>query len=135
MPSPQPERRDSPSLFATTRWTLVVEAAGGEDRVALDALGDLFQIYWQPLYRYARRKGKSREDAEDLVQGFVDVRATHRKLDGAGVFRRCSEGHLGNLVSSVAFENLPEFELAKSLHQFVSGEHFLRRAALLGRNH
>jgi RNA polymerase sigma-70 factor (ECF subfamily) len=58
-------------LFATTRWTLVHEAAAGGDSSAAAALGDLFGTYWQPLYRYARRKGKAREDAEDLVQGFL----------------------------------------------------------------
>ena len=61
-----------PTLFATTRWTLVIDAArAGEQTTAVDALGTLFQTYWQPLYRFARRKGKSKEDAEDLVQGFL----------------------------------------------------------------
>lgn len=59
------------TLFATTRWTLVCDAARGGDADGLEALGALFGSYWQPLYRYARRKGKSREDAEDLVQGFL----------------------------------------------------------------
>ncbi len=57
-----------PTLFATTRWSLVRDAAGEGTN---GALGELARIYWQPLYRYARRKGKSREDAEDLVQGFL----------------------------------------------------------------
>ena len=56
------------SHFVTTRWTLVEKAAAGDGE---DALAALIQIYWQPLYRYARRKGKSIEDAEDLVQGFL----------------------------------------------------------------
>lgn len=60
-----------PNFFATTRWTLVDNAAAGGGTHAVVALGELFTIYWQPLYRYARRKGKSREDAEDLVQGFM----------------------------------------------------------------
>lgn len=34
------------------------------------AFGCLFSSYWKPLYRYARRRGKSPEDAEDLLQGF-----------------------------------------------------------------
>jgi len=62
----------SPSLFLTTRWTLVREAAGSGDVEARKALGDLFGIYWKPLYRYVRRTGKSAEDAEDLVQGFFE---------------------------------------------------------------
>ena len=54
--------------FVTTRWTLVEQAAASDGQ---DALAALIQIYWQPLYRYARRRGKSIEDAEDLVQGFL----------------------------------------------------------------
>jgi RNA polymerase sigma factor (sigma-70 family) len=58
------------TFFATTHWTLVRDAARGGDATAQQALEALFGTYWQPLYRYARRRGKSREDAEDLVQGF-----------------------------------------------------------------
>jgi len=58
------------AYFATTRWTLVREAARGGDALAVEALGTLVLAYWQPLYRYARRKGKSPEDSTDLVQGF-----------------------------------------------------------------
>jgi len=58
------------SDFPATRWS-VVDAAGARDTAAFNALDELLRIYWQPLYRYARRKGKSREDAEDLVQGFM----------------------------------------------------------------
>ena len=68
-----------PTLFATTRWTLVHDAARGGDGMAMSALGALFSTYWQPLYRYARRKGRSKEDAEDLVQGFL---AHLTKADG-----------------------------------------------------
>lgn len=64
-------RESRHTLFATTRWTLVREAAHTGDTVAREALGALLTTYWQPLYRYARRRGKSREDAEDLVQGFL----------------------------------------------------------------
>lgn len=42
---------------------------GGKD--AEEALADLCHDYWRPLYQYARRRGYSREDAEDLTQGFV----------------------------------------------------------------
>ena len=34
------------------------------------ALEELCRTYWYPLYAYARRHGHSREDAEDLTQGF-----------------------------------------------------------------
>jgi RNA polymerase sigma factor (sigma-70 family) len=46
-------------------------------------LGELVKTYWQPLYRYARRKGKSKEDAEDLVQGFMLHLIEARSLESA----------------------------------------------------
>ena len=64
-------KKSAPTVFATTRWTLIIDAARGSETRAIDALGALLKTYWQPLYRYARRKGKSKEDAEDLVQGFM----------------------------------------------------------------
>ena len=64
------DAKSEPAVFATTRWTLIGHAAGGPQAQAV--LGELLSIYWQPLYRYARRVGKSREDAEDLVQGFME---------------------------------------------------------------
>jgi RNA polymerase sigma-70 factor (ECF subfamily) len=72
-----------PTLFATTRWTLVIDAARSAETSAIDALGELVRTYWQPLYRYARRKGKSKEDAEDLVQGFMLHLIEARSLDSA----------------------------------------------------
>ena len=58
-------------LFPVTRWTQV-------SRLRLDpespegqrALGELCQTYWYPLYAFARRKGQSQADAQDLTQGF-----------------------------------------------------------------
>ena len=57
------------TLFATTRWTLVCDAARGGDTGAVEALGALFGTYWPPLYRYVRRQGRAAPDAEDAVQG------------------------------------------------------------------
>jgi RNA polymerase sigma-70 factor (ECF subfamily) len=67
---------DKPTLFLTTRWTLVGKAVASGDTEARKALDDLFRIYWKPLYRYVRRTGKSAEDAEDLVQGFFGLLVT-----------------------------------------------------------
>jgi RNA polymerase sigma factor (sigma-70 family) len=38
----------------------------------LQALAELCERYWQPLYCYARRRGRSPEDAQDSVQGFLN---------------------------------------------------------------
>jgi RNA polymerase sigma factor (sigma-70 family) len=86
-----PARPSHPTQFATTRWTLIREAARGGDAEAVDALGALFLTYWPPLYRYARRQGKSPQDSEDLVQGFmahlVEARALSQIDREKGRFR------------------------------------------------
>ncbi len=58
------------SSFATTQWTLVLDAGDQQSPGAHEALATLCEIYWYPLYVYLRRRGYPREEAEDLVQGF-----------------------------------------------------------------
>ena len=55
--------------FATTRWSLVHQAVA-ESREAQAALAELCQIYWPPLYAYARRQGQPEADAQDSTQSF-----------------------------------------------------------------
>ena len=55
--------------FCTTQWTVILNASqSGPD--GQRALERLCESYWYPLYSFARRKGNSPEDAQDLVQGF-----------------------------------------------------------------
>jgi DNA-directed RNA polymerase specialized sigma24 family protein len=58
--------------FATTRWTVVL-AAAGDPAVpqTRDAMASLAQTYYLPLYSFIRRQGNSPPDAEDLTQEFV----------------------------------------------------------------
>ncbi len=57
-------------IFATTHWTVVL-AAGQRHTLQSDgALEELCRTYWFPLYAYVRRRGHTKEDAEDLVQTF-----------------------------------------------------------------
>lgn len=60
----------APGKFATTHWSLVVAAADREDPSAFEALTNLCRTYWQPIYVYLRRRGKDRDEALDLTQGF-----------------------------------------------------------------
>lgn len=62
--SPQPSR------FATTRWSVVVTAGQPQSKDACEALATLCEMYWYPLYAFARRRGNRDEDARDLVQAF-----------------------------------------------------------------
>lgn len=56
--------------FATTQWSQVLAARGGADTAARQALTDLCEEYWYPLYAFVRRQGNSPEDARDLTQGY-----------------------------------------------------------------
>lgn len=60
--------------FATTRWTLVLDAARHQeaDTIAAGrALADLCATYRPPLLAHALRRGLPPPDAEDAVQGFL----------------------------------------------------------------
>jgi RNA polymerase sigma factor (sigma-70 family) len=57
-------------VFATTRWSVVLAAAHGDTSHAQEALNHLCQTYWYPLYAYARRRGHSPHEAQDLTQEF-----------------------------------------------------------------
>ena len=59
-----------PPVFVTTRWSVVLAAGHGDTTHARDALSHLCQAYWYPLYAYARRRGCSSHDAQDLTQEF-----------------------------------------------------------------
>jgi RNA polymerase sigma-70 factor (ECF subfamily) len=57
-------------MFQTTRWSLVAAAKDRASLPARQALGELYQIYWYPLYAYIRRHGHNHEAAQDLTQEF-----------------------------------------------------------------
>lgn len=60
-----------PTQFTTTRWTVVLQAAGAESGPN-EALEQLCRVYWPPLYAFLRRRGYSSHEAEDVVQGFFE---------------------------------------------------------------
>lgn len=55
--------------FATTHWSVVLEAQG-ESPAAQEALEKLCNAYWRPIYSFVRRQGRGIEDAQDLTQSF-----------------------------------------------------------------
>ncbi|MFD2158044.1 RNA polymerase sigma factor [Rubritalea tangerina] len=59
------------SSFQATRWTLVQQIKESNAADAQEALNVLCSMYWRPLYAFARGYGRSMEDAEDVVQGFM----------------------------------------------------------------
>ena len=58
------------TAFAATHWSLIVRAADAGTTDGRAALEDLCRIYWRPLYVFARWRGLSPPDAEDLTQAF-----------------------------------------------------------------
>ena len=72
--------RNGSVAFATTRWSVVLNAQG-ESASAEAALEKLCRIYWWPLYGFVRRQGYAPEEAQDLTQGFFAMLLERRDLD------------------------------------------------------
>jgi RNA polymerase sigma factor (sigma-70 family) len=68
--------------FHTTRWTIVMRAAQSQAQGVQSALAELCRLYWYPLYIFARRRGYSPDDAQDLTQGFFLHVVEHRAFTG-----------------------------------------------------
>lgn len=60
----------SDGFFQSTHWTVILAAGQKHTPESAVALEKLCATYWFPLYAYVRRRGHSREDAEDLTQAF-----------------------------------------------------------------
>ena len=56
--------RDDALDHGQCRWSI------GPTRTPREALAELCQIYWPPLYGYLRGHGHAPEEAQDLTQGF-----------------------------------------------------------------
>lgn len=61
---------EKPDMFPETDWSLVLRASGRKEGAADKALESLCARYWRPLYVFVRSQGRSKQDAEDIVQGF-----------------------------------------------------------------
>ena len=68
-PSPSPVARPA-RRFATTRWSLILQARHGENVPARAALEELCEAYWLPVYGFMRRQTRDLHQAQDLTQGF-----------------------------------------------------------------
>jgi RNA polymerase sigma-70 factor (ECF subfamily) len=93
------------SSFASTRWTVVRQAADSQtaSQHALSALSELCQIYWRPVYVFLRRQGIAQHDAQDLTQGFfadlIESRAYTRADPMKGRFRSFLLGTLKHFLA------------------------------------
>ncbi len=90
--------------FATTHWSLVLEAKEGSNQAADAALEELCRAYWYPLYAFARRSGISPEEAQDLTQQFFVQLLEKQFLDSVhpskGKFRSFLLATFKNLITT-----------------------------------
>ena len=75
-----PSTRNGPVAFATTNWSVVLEAQG-ESPAAQAAVEKLCRTYWRPIYGFVRRQGTEAEEAKDLTQGFFALLLERRDLN------------------------------------------------------
>lgn len=68
MPSSASHRNEH---FTTTRWSLVMQLDAPETGDAHDAMVELCQRYWYPVYAYVRRCGHGSEIAQDITRSFL----------------------------------------------------------------
>ena len=65
-------RHGPANAFAATHWTVIAAACRSQEDAEGSrlALSQLCETYWPPLYSYARGRGFSAHDSQDLTQGF-----------------------------------------------------------------
>ena len=56
--------------FRSTHWSAVIAAGRGSSPEAQRALASLCEIYWYPLYAYARRRIPYVLEAQDMALAF-----------------------------------------------------------------
>ncbi len=66
--------------FQTTRWSIIARAGDADPAEKKDALEDLCNIYWAPVYVFIRRSGFDRHETEDLTQDFFSDLIQRDKL-------------------------------------------------------
>ena len=98
--------------FATTQWSVVVAAGTADSPTSREALSQLCETYWYPLYAYARRRVDNVHVAQDLTQAFFAClleRHTIAKADpNRGRFRAFLLTALQNFLTN-------EWEKARSV--------------------
>jgi len=112
------------STFPTTRWSALVGARSDDSGERQRSWTTLVSAYWKPAYKHVRiRWHRSREDAEDLLQGFFeramskDFFATYDpdKARFRTFFRTCLDRWVSNEAKAAAREKRGGGQIALSL--------------------
>jgi len=95
-------RHRNDANFPDTMWFMVKGAANTASPQAQESLESLCRAYWEPIYAFIRRTGKSPHDAEDLTQRFFmhlmkDNRLRHAKPE-KGRFRYFLQRSIKNFL-------------------------------------
>jgi len=69
-PTADAERSGREDPFQTTHWSIVLHARRSSTIESQQAMSQLCQTYWWPLYTYARRQTGDQHQAQDLTQAF-----------------------------------------------------------------
>jgi DNA-directed RNA polymerase specialized sigma24 family protein len=97
--------------FAATRWTLVVQARGG-DAAAQSALSELCEAYYAPVLTFLRSEGREEDAARDLAHEFFARVLAGGSLRGAdparGRFRSYLLGAVKHFLRDVRAKNMAE---------------------------
>jgi RNA polymerase sigma-70 factor (ECF subfamily) len=72
-----------PARFTTTHWSVVLSCADSSVTTSRNALAQLCQTYWRPIFAFVSRNGFSIEDAQDLTQDFFVMVLDGHLLDRA----------------------------------------------------
>jgi len=64
------ERTADHQSFPPTQWSVVLSARADDSEERSRALQQICQTYWHPIYAYARKRGFSPPDSEDVTQEF-----------------------------------------------------------------
>lgn len=106
------------AAFAMTHWSLVLAAGHGGSAVARQAMAQLCQLYWYPLYAYARRQGADADAdaARDLTQGFFEHLLEHELVARADAARGRFRSYLLQ-----CFKNFASSERARARRQKRGG--------------
>jgi RNA polymerase sigma factor (sigma-70 family) len=62
--------REGGASFATTHWSIIAQSALTGESEAENAIAQLCEAYWPPIYSFIRRRGYAPADAQDLTQSF-----------------------------------------------------------------
>ena len=74
------------SRFQTTSWTEILHAKTFDETRRRQITNELIRKYWKPVYCYLRRKGHSKETAEDMTQAFF-----HEVVLGRNLIQRADQ--------------------------------------------